>query len=145
MITEVKEIPLSINDQRAMRRAAMRKDIMEAWNRNIEKCEITGDYTYSTLHNNLREEARNIFVMLFKETPEFMALTKDQKQVLRINSHVIKSAALKVFKVSSNKQEDRVHVFLTIDKEQFTPEVNKLIKLAIGEAEKAKQRKAQRR
>lgn len=134
MIKEIKEIPTG---RKASCRDEIRKDIQTALDEQIYSFEFDGEYDYKNLAAYVREEARKIFSgkirVMYCKLREADTEHKDNRHIRFCfkDYNIIK----KCYKVSSRKEEDRIHVYMSyINDEKIMELCREAYKVAVEHA-----------
>lgn len=139
MIKEVENIQLNTAQYRKQYRENIRNDIRNAWDSDIKKFEFVGDYNYKYLAQYAKEEASNLIIMIAREQ-ELEKKYKEKYQLNRFRFYPY-GHLKELIRISSRKEEDRIHVYCEIFKDELEP----LFDRAAAEEKKSEDRAEQRR
>ena len=140
-IKQIDEIPQGLAEKRRSYREAIRKDIEYALDHGITKFEFVGDwYNYKTLAQYAREEAERIFWIRLRP----LLTEKKKEHNLKIFPCRWRHEERSYIKVTSHKQDDRVHVYCEVVPDWMELAVKEIVERQIDEEKKAEERKKRR-
>ena len=118
-IREVSELPSTLkNALKETDRDKVVKDFQEALEKHIEVFEFEGDYNFKTLSQKAKETARRkVFSTIYYETAKKVedVLRKEFPNEKYLSARDYHYYEDKFFKVKNFKEEDRIHVYASID------------------------------